>query len=321
MVKNNTVINYQSSHKHYSNILLQFFLIDNLQKNLKIIEKKFNVIIYNKGLDYEIHSSKQKNINDTIKLLDKLNSLLISKKQLNDDLLSDLLGVDIDLKKNKDLSIVTKLKDVIPKNYSQQLYVNSIDSYNIIFALGPAGTAKTYLAVAKAVEYFLHAKTQKIVISRPIVQTGESLGYLPGDMDEKVDPYIIPIKDALSEMLPVTYLESMSVNKQLEVAPIAFMRGRTFNNSFVILDEAQNATIGQLKMLLTRMGENSKLIITGDLSQTDLTSKSPSGLKACIEIVKNIEEIKIINFSSKDVVRSNLVHKIIVAFDRYDEKL
>jgi phosphate starvation-inducible PhoH-like protein len=314
----------------YDNSLLLKFLLNNLSKNLHTLENYFKVSIYIKGSKFKLESKdaiisnakQQKNINNLINVLNKLSTILIDSSLLENDYLSHLL-----VKENKNLEINqeatiinTKRKTIAVKNLNQQKYCNYIDSNIVTFGLGVAGTGKTYLAVAKAVEYFLLGKIDKIIISRPIVEAGESLGYLPGGMEDKVDPYLKPIKDALLDMLPNNFVEDMIKYKQLEIAPIAYMRGRTFSNSFVILDEAQNTTLSQLQMLLTRVGENSKLVITGDLTQIDLVKNNVSGLKEVVDILKSIKNISFISFSSKDVVRSKIVKDIVEAFNKYNKK-
>jgi len=306
---------------NYSNNLLSLFLLQNLQQNLNLLEQHFKVVVYNKGTNYKIQGNAKKSIAEVQKVLNTLNSYLNNNNYSQPNLLNNFLNTPF---ANQNISanntantIKTKRKTIVLKNAKQIKYCNAIDTKSVVFATGPAGGGKTYLAVAKAVEFWLQGKIEKIIVSRPIVEAGESLGFLPGDMHEKVDPYLTPIKDALRDMLPPEIIAEMQRNNIFEVAPIAFMRGRTFTNSFVILDEAQNASIIQLKMLLTRLGENTKLVVNGDLSQVDLTAKNPSGLSVCIDIVKHINQIALIEFNAQDIVRSALVQSIVNAFSKH----
>lgn len=219
-----------------------------------------------------------------------------------------------------DISIKTIRKTVQPYSHTQAEYLQALLNHDLVFALGPAGTGKTYLAVAVAVSMFIHHKVERIVLSRPAVEAGEKLGFLPGDLKEKIDPYLRPLYDALYEMIPGDRVIQHMENGEIEVAPLAFMRGRTLSNSFVILDEAQNTTPTQMKMFLTRMGENSRMVVTGDLSQTDLPKDVASGLRDAIRKVQNIEGISVVRFSDADVVRHPLAAKIVQAYDEWDRK-
>jgi phosphate starvation-inducible PhoH-like protein len=210
-------------------------------------------------------------------------------------------------------------KVVLPKTMNQRVYLDAIERHDLVFGVGPAGTGKTYLAVAMAVSALLSKRVSRIVLTRPAVEAGEKLGFLPGTLQEKIDPYLRPLYDALFEMLEGEKVEKLAERKVIEVAPIAFMRGRTLNDSFIILDEAQNSTPEQMKMVLTRQGFNSKMVVTGDITQIDLPSGRGSGLLDVIEILKGIDEIKFIRFDESDVVRHNLVQKIIRAYDRHQE--
>ena len=220
----------------------------------------------------------------------------------------------------QDLVIKTMRKTIKPYSPTQANYIQALGSNEIVFALGPAGTGKTYIAVAMAVAMFNAQKVEKIILSRPAVEAGEKLGFLPGDLKEKVDPYLRPLYDALHDMMPGEKLLRHMENGEIEVAPLAFMRGRTFSNAFVILDEAQNTTPTQMKMFLTRMGQGSRLIITGDLSQTDLPKDVKSGLGDAVRKVEGIEGISCVRFSDGDVVRHTLAAKIIHAYDEWDKK-
>jgi phosphate starvation-inducible protein PhoH and related proteins len=206
-------------------------------------------------------------------------------------------------------------KSVTPKSENQRRYIEALETHDMVFAIGPGGTGKTYLAVAMAVSALLSKQVNRIILARPAVEAGERLGFLPGTLQEKVDPYMRPLYDALHDLLDADKLESFLEKDIIEVAPLAFMRGRTLNDSFVILDEAQNTTSEQMKMFLTRLGFNSKAVITGDITQIDLPNERRSGLVEAIEVVGNIEGISFIYFDERDVVRHSLVQRIIKAYD------
>ena len=217
-------------------------------------------------------------------------------------------------------AIRTSRKTVLPRSEKQKIYVEALKNNKIVMALGPAGTGKTFLAVAVAVTFLLEDKVKKIILSRPAVEAGENLGFLPGDMKDKIDPYLIPLYDSLYELLGYEKIQRKIEEGIIEIAPLAFMRGRTLKDSFVILDEAQNATFTQIKMFLTRLGNNSTMVINGDPSQVDLTKSKESGLYETTKILKDIKEIKTINFDHNDVMRHPLVSKIVKAYDDYKKE-
>ena len=217
------------------------------------------------------------------------------------------------------ISLRTRKGKIIPRGYNQQQYVKKILLSDVSFGVGPAGTGKTYLAVACAVDMLERNEIERILLVRPAVEAGEKLGFLPGDLTQKIDPYLRPLYDALYEMLGFEKVAKLIEKQVIEVAPLAYMRGRTLNNSFVILDEAQNTTPEQMKMFLTRLGFGSRAVITGDMSQVDLPRGTKSGLRHSLEILADIEEIHVTRFDSKDVVRHQLVQKIVQAYDKYDE--
>jgi phosphate starvation-inducible PhoH-like protein len=219
-----------------------------------------------------------------------------------------------------ELSIVTVKKTVTPYTPIQAEYIDALRHHDLVFALGPAGTGKTYLAVAHAVSLFINRQVERIILSRPAVEAGERLGFLPGDLKEKIDPYLRPLYDELYDMLPGDRVLKHMENGEIEVAPLAFMRGRTLANACIILDEAQNTTPTQMKMFLTRLGENSRMVITGDLSQVDLPRDVKSGLQDAIRKVGHIEGIAAIRFSDADVVRHSLAAKIVQAYDEWEKK-
>jgi phosphate starvation-inducible PhoH-like protein len=210
-------------------------------------------------------------------------------------------------------------KAIAPKTINQRRYVEAIERHDLVFGVGPAGTGKTYLAVAMAVSALLSKRVSRIVLTRPAVEAGERLGFLPGNLQEKVDPYLRPLYDALYDMLEADKVEKLLERAVIEVAPIAFMRGRTLNDSFIILDEAQNSTAEQMKMVLTRQGFNSKMVVTGDLTQIDLPSGKRSGLNEAVDVLRGVEGMSFVYFDDRDVVRHPLVQRIVKAYERYQE--
>lgn len=298
-------------------------LFGNFDENIKIIEDtlKIDVILREGNI---VLIGQQKNVEEALKLMEELHQTVSNGKSLDKQSISYSLsllleGKEEQLKELEDIIVVTKKgKPIQPKTLGQKRYLELIKSNDITFGIGPAGTGKTYLAVAMAVKAFKRDEVSKIVLTRPAVEAGESLGFLPGDLKEKVDPYLIPLYDALFDMFGpekfVKYLERGFI----EVAPLAFMRGRTLDNAFIILDEAQNTTPEQMKMFLTRLGFGSKAVITGDLTQTDLPNKKQSGLLQATKILKDVEGIGSITLNDKDVVRHELVQRIIRAYEKFD---
>ncbi len=214
------------------------------------------------------------------------------------------------------VQLETRKRAIISRSLGQAEYLKLLENHEMVFAIGPAGTGKTYLAVATGVSMLLKGKVDRIILSRPAVEAGERLGFLPGDMREKIDPYLRPLYDALFDMIPPEQVQRYMENDEIEVAPLAFMRGRTLANSYVILDEAQNTTMAQMKMFLTRMGEGSYMVITGDLTQMDLPSCQMSGLRDAVKVLKDVEEIKFIHFDERDIVRHRIVTKIVNAYEK-----
>jgi len=215
----------------------------------------------------------------------------------------------------EDIAIRTRKRHISPRSLNQAAYLRALRSHELVFALGPAGTGKTYLAVAMAVSLMMEGKIDRIVLSRPAVEAGERLGFLPGDLREKVDPYLRPLYDALYDMLPAEQVMNRLENGEIEVAPLAFMRGRTLSNSFVILDEAQNSTPVQMKMFLTRLGENSRMAVTGDLSQVDLPAGQTSGLRDAVDLLADMDNVAMVRFTKVDVMRHSLVTRIVSAYE------
>jgi phosphate starvation-inducible PhoH-like protein len=221
---------------------------------------------------------------------------------------------------NEGDEIRTRKRRITPRGPAQAAYIKALRTHDLVFGLGPAGTGKTYLAVAMAVDLLMAGKVDRIILSRPAVEAGERLGFLPGDLREKIDPYLRPLYDALHDMLPGEQVIKRLSLGDIEIAPLAFMRGRTLSNAFVILDEAQNATPVQMKMFLTRLGENARMAVTGDLSQVDLPKGTRSGLNDAIETLAGVEGIAMIHFTEADVVRHPLVSRIVAAYDRHDQR-
>ena len=283
-----------------------------LDNNLENISKSLNVRLSNKGSDFDI---KGNNADLAVNVLQDL--LSISEKRI-----IDASDVELSIKSHnsgngstKAITIKTSRKHIHIRSINQQNYVNAIADKDAIFAIGPAGTGKTYLAVARAVEALESSNVRRIVLVRPAVEAGEKLGFLPGDLSEKIDPYLRPIYDALYEFLGFEKVNKLIEKHIIEVAPLAFMRGRTLNDSFIILDEAQNTTVPQMKMFLTRMGFGSKMVITGDITQIDLANPSESGLLDATNVLKDMEDIAFCEFDSQDVVRNQLVKLIVNAYD------
>ena len=286
--------------------------------NLSIIEKINNVKIQYRGNRIKISGNKKSVFETKDTILDLFqeakNGANIDEDKIRDA--KSLSKINISEERKMDLYIQTKKRKIIPRTNNQKKYFNLLESKNIVFAIGPAGTGKTYIAVAKAVSALLEGKVNKIILSRPAVEAGEKLGFLPGDLKEKVDPFLRPIYDALYSMLPFEQVEKKILNNIIEIAPIAFMRGRTLEDCFIILDEAQNTTQTQMKMFLTRLGKNSQMVVVGDITQIDLVSERESGLKHALKKLKKINDIGFIELNEKDVVRHDLVKKIINAYEK-----
>ena len=293
-------------------------VVGEFNNNLKELEKITETKIYSRGNSILVKSSSSKNelIKNAIIFL--TDQLILNGTIEKKDIISSINKFMINEKTDQKIEYIIKTpkKSVIPRTEKQKNYVRALRESDIIISCGPAGTGKTFLAVAVALTMLLDKKIERIILSRPAVEAGERLGFLPGDMREKVDPYLRPLYDSLYDLLDFEKIQKRIEIGDIEIAPLAFMRGRTLKNSFAILDEAQNATDTQIKMFLTRIGENSKLVVNGDPSQIDLIQKSHSGLKKSQKILDKIKEIKIIEFDHKDVVRHPLVSKIIKAYQK-----
>ena len=286
--------------------------------NLSIIEKINNVKIQYRGNKIKIFGSR-KSIFETKKTILDLFHEAKNGAEIDEDKIKDtksIVSMSINEDKQMDLFIQTKKRKIVPRTPNQNIYFKLLNTKNIVIAVGPAGTGKTYVAVAKALSCLQEGKVNKIILSRPAVEAGEKLGFLPGDLKEKVDPFLRPIYDALYSMLPFEQVEKKILNNVIEIAPIAFMRGRTLEDCFIILDEAQNTTRTQMKMFLTRLGKNSQMVVVGDVTQIDLVSERDSGLKDAVKKLKKIDDIGFIELYEKDVVRHDLVKKIINAYEK-----
>lgn len=298
-------------------------LFGSFDENIKIIQKNFSTVVtfYNGQIKI---SGEEDNVNLTARTImcllaminkgehitsQSVNSAINMVADNDDDKIQTILESDC-------ICITTKGKPVKPKTLGQKRYVEAINKNTITFGVGPAGTGKTYLAVAEAVRAFRSKQINRIILTRPAVEAGERLGFLPGDLQQKVDPYLRPLYDALFDMLGAETFQRCQERGDIEVAPLAYMRGRTLDDSFIILDEAQNTTCEQMKMFLTRLGFNSKIVVTGDITQIDLPDGKRSGLKQAVAVLKNIEGIKTIYLSGKDVVRHRLVQEVIKAYEK-----
>jgi phosphate starvation-inducible PhoH-like protein len=294
-------------------------------KNLKIIEKGLCVRIHSRGNTLNL-SGEDVDVDLSIKVLKEIYQILKKGYPIYPQDVEHALRI---LSSNSQVSlqdifldaiyISTTKKLITPKSVTQKEYIEAIRKYDIIVAIGPAGTGKTYLAMAMAVSFLLKKTFGRIILARPAVEAGEKLGFLPGDLYEKVNPYLRPLYDALHDMMDLEKASTMIQRGEIEVAPLAFMRGRTLNDSFVILDEAQNTTSEQMKMFLTRLGYDSKAVITGDITQIDLPPGKTSGLIEVNRILKGIKDIRFIYFSDKDVVRHPLVREIIKAYEKAEK--
>lgn len=292
-------------------------------ENIKTIEKGFKVKIILRGEHLRINGSVN-NIKKAANLIEYiLKAIRSGQKELGladlHCLIGNFKGTSKDITApvaDSNITYSSKGKQIGPKTQGQCLYIEAIKKYDIVFSIGPAGTGKTYLAMACAVEALKKQEVRRIILTRPAIEAGESLGFLPGDMYEKISPYLRPLYDALYDMMEAERIERYLDSGIIEVAPLAYMRGRTLNDAFIILDEAQNCTAEQMKMFLTRLGFYSKTVITGDITQSDLPEGKPLGLLQAQDILKKIEGIKFIYFSGADVVRHELVQRIIEAYDK-----
>lgn len=301
-------------------------LFGSFDSNIKKIESEFNVTIINRGDDVDI-IGESKDIEKAVSVINSLIGLIESGESIDTQNINYII-TETNANKTDE---VNKLKDDLicmtisgralkPKTLGQKYYIDSIRNNTVVFGVGPAGTGKTYLAMAMAITAFKNGDVNRIILTRPAIEAGENLGFLPGDLQDKVDPYLRPLYDALYEIMGANnYIKNMEKGA-IEVAPLAYMRGRTLDNSFIVLDEAQNTTPEQMKMFLTRLGYGSKAVITGDVTQIDLPKGKKSGLIEAVKILDNIEGVKICTLTNKDVVRHPLVQKIISAYEAFEKK-
>lgn len=292
---------------------------------LNYVEKRLPVKIFQKGNFIKI-SGEEHAVDLSHRVIQEMIKLAKKERVLNiweiDFIIRNITSDDDNIDELYDdvIFVTARRKPIVPKNPSQKSYVDAVRNNDMVFAIGPAGTGKTYLAVALAVADLINQRIQRLILTRPAVEAGEKLGFLPGGLAEKVDPYLRPLYDALYDMLDYDKVMRFIEKGLIEIAPIAFMRGRTLNDSFVIMDEAQNTTSEQMKMFLTRLGFNSKAVITGDITQIDIPKTNISGLVEVQEILKNLKGIEFVYFSEKDVVRHPLVQDVIRAYDAYERK-
>jgi len=311
-------------HLEFADNVLFSQLVGPADTNIAYIENRFGVVIAVRGNHISI-SGSDADIYAAKSTLQYLYAQLTRGKAIDALTLEEAIRIvssSVSFQQNETntpngkISIATKRKIIFPRTANQGEYLSAMQAKDMIFGIGPAGTGKTYLAVAVGVSMLIAGKVDKIILTRPAVEAGEKLGFLPGDMREKVDPYLRPLYDAMHDMLPADQVERRLTNGEIEIAPLAFMRGRTLSNAFVILDEAQNTTPVQMKMFLTRLGHNARMVITGDLSQIDLPIGIESGLKQAVRVLKNIPDISFVVFDENDVVRHPIVSKIVAAYDK-----
>lgn len=295
-------------------------------ENINIIQKEYNVSVYSRDGDIKVNGAEP-NADSACAVIKTLEKMYNNGESINEQNVRYTISAvnDGTQQQLEDLSsdcicVTFTGKPVKPKTLGQKKYVDSIRHNTIVFGIGPAGTGKTYLAVAQAVRAFKQHEIQRIILTRPAVEAGEKLGFLPGDLQNKVDPYLRPLYDALFDMMGAEAFQRNQERGYIEVAPLAYMRGRTLDDSFIILDEAQNTTPEQMKMFLTRLGFNSKMVITGDVTQIDLADNKRSGLVEASKVLRNIEGIDQVRFSDKDVVRHKIVQDIVKAYEKYAEQ-
>ena len=300
-------------------------LFGSFDENIKLVEKEYQVSVIGRGAEIKV-SGEPENVGKAVRVIESLLSLINRGEALSEQnvrycisLINDGSEEKIETLAGDCICITSKGKPVKPKTLGQKNYCNQIRQNTITIGVGPAGTGKTYLAVAMAVTAFRAQEVNRIILTRPAAEAGEKLGFLPGDLQQKVDPYLRPLYDALFDMLGAETYQKYLERGNIEVAPLAYMRGRTLDDSFIILDEAQNTSPEQMKMFLTRLGFNSKMVITGDVTQIDLPDGKRSGLKDVMRILRNIDDIAQVRFSDKDVVRHRLVQDIIKAYEKNEE--
>lgn len=300
-------------------------LFGSIDENIKILENEYRVSIINRGSQIKV-SGEPEDVLLAVKAVNSLLSMINRGEVINEQSIRYAISVVAEGNEDKIISlsndvicITSKGRPIKPKTLGQKNYIEAIKNNTIVFGIGPAGTGKTYLAVAMAVKAFRSHDINKIILTRPAVEAGEKLGFLPGDLQNKVDPYLRPLYDALFDMLGAENFARYMERGNIEVAPLAYMRGRTLDDSFIILDEAQNTTPEQMKMFLTRLGNNSKAVITGDITQIDIPDPQRSGIIEALKVLKRVDDIEMVYFNEKDVVRHRLVQMIIKAYEKYEE--
>lgn len=289
-------------------------------KNLQLIEEHLGVPVFTKGNELSVENAAPEICQRFQFIVDRIVDEVQSGGKNSDDIILTVLNTKRKIDADEMVIMIPgALRRVYPRTQGQAEYVNLLQTHDMVFCTGSAGSGKTYLAVAEALRLILTHKKSKLIITRPVVEAGESLGFLPGDLEDKIDPYLRPLRDAMETILPPESVRRLFEAGIVEVAPLAYMRGRTLNNAVVILDEAQNTTCAQMKMFLTRMGENTKVFVTGDPSQIDLPKKVESGLMHSISILYKIEDIGFMELTAEDVVRNPLVKKIVKAYENEKE--
>jgi phosphate starvation-inducible PhoH-like protein len=316
---NTTIVEFDSDKEYLS-------LFNTLEKSLKLIEETLDIKASSRGNKIFL-KGEEKKVKAAERLIKDIGQLSAEVPNLNPEDIRHAVksiaeGEEVSLKDLflNTIPVSTKRHFIIPKTETQKIYVEAIKKNDIVIGIGPAGTGKTYLAMAMAINAFLKKQVSRIVLARPAIEAGEKLGFLPGDMYEKVNPYLRPLYDALFDMMEAEKVSKLIERGIIEIAPLAFMRGRTLNDSFIILDEAQNTTSEQMKMYLTRLGFNSKTVITGDVTQIDLPQGRASGLVEIVKILDGVKGIRFVFFSEKDVVRHKLVQEIVKAYERHEKR-
>ncbi|HIT54552.1 MAG TPA: PhoH family protein [Candidatus Fimivicinus intestinavium] len=300
-------------------------LFGSFDENIRLVEREYGVNVISRGSDLKV-TGEAENVSRAVRAIGGLLTLINRGESLSEQNVRYVLSLVEEGSEDKlhaltadCVCITSRGKPVKPKTLGQKRYIEAINQNTIVLGVGPAGTGKTYLAVAMAVTAFRAKEVNRIILTRPAVEAGEKLGFLPGDLQHKVDPYLRPLYDALFDMLGAENFQKFQERGNIEVAPLAYMRGRTLDDSFIILDEAQNTTSEQMKMFLTRLGFNSKIVVTGDITQVDLPDGKRSGLVEVMRILKGIEGIATVSFTEKDVVRHRLVQDIIKAYEKHEE--